>query len=181
MALWQRLPSVARTSRVFFCPGLACSLWFSFTSILPPVCSRFLPFKFTWQKKPCFSASTYFFPDRTKKTLKDVPKPSLIQSWPGGRPSQGSRGVAAFPDSSRCPRPHFLGWSPGSRPKARTDRTVHNKRTGERCARGRGSPGLAGASLGRGSLRHVGPALRLPGRGVLQAPGSRRGAEFPRL
>lgn len=47
--------------------------------------------------------------------------------------------------------------------------------------RGRDSPRLAGASLGSGPLSHVGPALPRPGRGVLQAPGSRPGAGFPRL
>lgn len=131
--------------------------------------------------------SLYFFPDGTKRNFKRSNEDSHVhpgQEAAYPRAAEGG-GFPGFPPLS--PAFTFLAGlcvRVTSQAEGCWNHSKHEAGGGAQGpggVGGRDGPGPAGASLGSGSPRHVGPALRGPGRGMLQARGSGRGAGFPRL
>lgn len=156
----------------------------------PPVCTRFLPFTFIWlnrERKTCFSASTYFFPDGTKRNFKrskkDPPGPRH-PPWPGRPPIPGQQRGGGFPGFlPPSPALTFLAGLLG-----RSGHVPSRGRTGGGAqagvARGTGAaPGLAKGIPGERlpASRGTRPARAGARRVASSRQGSRRGAGFPRL
>lgn len=168
--LWQGSPSAARMSNLFALVWPVCCGFLLHP--LPPRCV-YVSFRLNYLAKTCFSMSTHLFPDGTKRNFKRHNENLLDPSWPGG-----GGGFPGF--QSLSPALIFLASLQGHVPRrGRTERFVTSGQgDGSRAGLGAGA-----AQISQGHPWGAAPCVTWdpPCDGVLQAPGSRRGAGFPRL